>query len=152
MVSDADAAAAHAAGSQLMTSAELCVRCSAPAAAQRLVGQRANRDRCCFSDLALNVKNKHAQKTSKSSVTLPFLSEHRSLQHFSSRLLSFPKLDTMFSVLHHWLGVTRILIPSKRWVKPRNYFPHAFLSLLNSEPDSKLLGMVSLFLYVLVMV
>lgn len=56
MVSDADASAAHAAGSQLMTSAELCVHCSAPAAAQHLIGQRANRDRCYFSDSALNVK------------------------------------------------------------------------------------------------
>lgn len=36
MISDADASAAHAAGSQLMTSAELCVHCSAPAAAQHL--------------------------------------------------------------------------------------------------------------------
>lgn len=61
----------------------------------------AETEHCYLFDLAINVKNKQAKRDSKSSVIIPFLPEHRSLQLFSSHGVAFSKLDTLFLVLHH---------------------------------------------------
>lgn len=58
---DVDVPAAHAAGCHLMTYAETGERCSAPAVAQLITGQRVNSNHCCLLDSAFSVQNKHGQ-------------------------------------------------------------------------------------------
>lgn len=93
--------AAHAAGSHLMTYTELCEQGSTPAAAQCIAGQRGNRDLCYLCHLVLSVKiNTHKKFQSNLSCYSFFMNTILS-QLFSSYLIYFLKLDTMFLVLCH---------------------------------------------------